>query len=259
MPYLHVPESLSEHLRVGFFEPERLRLTLERGQLRGELSGRDALGVYGVVTLTPTQCPVVDEPTCPSHAVQPGLLSLGGTHPEPVGLSHLHLLGPRALSFDVLLNRRLRHSARRCRKVCGGPHGRHLSKVSELLAKHPRGVALEPVDQLANRQRRRRIDKHVQVVWPDGKMLDFDAKLFGFLAEQRFKPVRDGSDQHLAASARYPDEMILEHDNRPSVVSVACCHKHSVAHRKGENTLFLMRAGDSSSPLKREAFSPQVS
>jgi hypothetical protein len=101
------------------------------------------------------------------------------------------------------------------------------------LAKHPRGVALEPVDQLTNRQRRRRIDEHVQVVGPDGKMLNLYAKLFGFLAEQRFKPVRDGSDQHLAASARTPDEMILERDNRPSVVSVACCHKHSVAHWKG--------------------------
>jgi hypothetical protein len=64
-------------------------------------------------------------------------------------------------------------------------------------------------------------------------MLNLDAKLFGFLAEQRFKPVRDGFYQHLAASARNPDEMILKHDNRPSVVSVACCHKHSVAHRKG--------------------------
>jgi hypothetical protein len=131
------------------------------------------------------------------------------------------------------VNRRLRHSARRARKVCGGPHGRHLLKVSELLAKHPRGVALEPVDQLTNRQRRRRIDEHVQVVGPDGKMLNLYAKLFGFLAEQRFKPVRDGSDQHLAASARTPDEMILERDNRPSVVSVACGHKHSVAHWKG--------------------------
>src|SRR5215216_3018933 len=232
MPYLHVPESLSEHLRVGFFEPERLRLTLERGQLRGKLSGRDALAVFGVVTLAPTQCPVVDEPACPSHAVQTDLLSLRGTHPEPVGLPQLHS-GPCALSFDVVVNRRLRHSARRCRKVCGGPHGRHLPKVSELLAKHPRGVALEPVDQLTNRQIRRRIDKHVQVVRPDGKMLNLYGKLFGFLAEQRFKPVRDGFYQHLAASARYPDEMILKHDNRPSVVSVACCHKHSVARRKG--------------------------
>src|SRR5215211_8351802 len=232
MPYLHVPESLLEHLRVGFFEPERLSLTLERGQFRGKLSGRDALAVFGVVTLAPTQCPIVDEPTRSGHAVQTDLLSLRGTHPEPVGLAQLHS-GPRALSFDVLLNRRLRHSARRCRKVCGGPHGRHLPKVSELLAKHPRGVALEPVDQLPNRQRRRRIDKYVQVVGPDGKMLNLDGKLFGFLAEQRLEPGRDGSDQHLAPSARYPDEMILKHDNRPSVVSAACCHRHSVAHRKG--------------------------
>jgi len=88
---IHVPESLLEHLRVGFFEPERLRLTLERGQLRGKLSGRNALGVFGVVTLAPTQCLVVDEPTCPSHAVQTDLLSLRGTHPERVGLPQLHL------------------------------------------------------------------------------------------------------------------------------------------------------------------------
>src|SRR5918992_3964316 len=73
----------------------------------------------------------------------------------------------------------------------------------------------------------------MQVVGPDGKMLDLDGKLFGFLAKQRFKPVRDGFYQHLAASARYPDEMILKHNNRPTVVSVACRHKHSVTHRKG--------------------------
>src|SRR5215203_5577974 len=42
---IHVPESLLEHLRVGFFEPERLRLTLECGfaryHFRLDIWGRD--------------------------------------------------------------------------------------------------------------------------------------------------------------------------------------------------------------------------
>ena len=154
------------------------------------------------------------------HAIHPALLIFRRKHPDPVALPQLHS-GPRALSFDVLLNRGLRDSARRARKVCGGPHRRHLPKVRKLSPKNPRGIALEPVDQLTNRQRRRRVDEHVQVVGPDGKMLDFDAKLFGFLAEQRSEPIRDGFYQYLTPPARYPDEMILKHNNRPSVVSVA--------------------------------------
>ena len=64
---LHVPESLLEHLRVGFPEPERVRFALERGQLRGKLFGRYATAVFGKVALAPVKRPVVDESTRSSH------------------------------------------------------------------------------------------------------------------------------------------------------------------------------------------------
>jgi hypothetical protein len=40
------------------------------------------------------------------------------------------------------------------------------------------------------------------VVRLDSEMLDLDAKLFGFLAEQRFEPIRYRSNKDLTSSAR---------------------------------------------------------
>jgi hypothetical protein len=181
---VHVSESLLKHLRVGLSEPERLRFALlERGQLRGKLFGRDALAVFGVVALAPCERPVVDEPARPGHLVQTGLLSLRRAHPEPVDLAQLHVLGPRALGFDVLLNRRFRDAARRGCEVRRGPHRGHLPKMRKVLAKNPRCVALEPVDELTNRKRRRSVDEHMQVVGLDREMLNANLKLLCFLAE----------------------------------------------------------------------------
>jgi hypothetical protein len=89
---IHVCESLLEHLRVGLFKPERIRLTLDGRQLGGKLSGGDALAVFGIVAFTSVQSPIVDEPTGSGHPVQSGLLSLRRAHPEPVDLSQQHEL-----------------------------------------------------------------------------------------------------------------------------------------------------------------------
>ena len=107
--------------------------------------------------------------------------------------------------------------------------------MPKLLSKNSGGVALEPVDELTDRKRRRRVDEHVQVVGPDSQVLDPDAKLFGLLPEQHFEPVRYVSNEHGAPSARYPDEMILEHDHGTFVVYVARCHRHIVSCRKERN------------------------
>ncbi len=216
---VHVLESLLEHLAVGLFEPQRIRLALESGQLRGELLRGDALAVFGVVALAPTESPVIDETPGSGHAVQPGFLSLCWAHPEPVDLSEVHLR-PRTLSFDVLLNLLLRDMTRRGSKVRRGPHRRHPRKMREVLPKDASRVALEPVDQLADRERRRCVDEHMQVVRLDSKVLNANLKLFGFLPKQSFEPVRDVSDEDLAPSARYPDEVILEHNHGAFVVSM---------------------------------------
>jgi hypothetical protein len=61
----------------------------------------------------------------------------------------------------------------------------------------------------------------MQVVRLNSEMFDGDFELFGFLTKQLFEPIRDGSNEHLASPARYPDEVILEHGHGASIVSVA--------------------------------------
>jgi hypothetical protein len=61
--------------------------------------------------------------------------------------------------------------------------------MPKLLSKNSGGIALEPVDELSERQRRRRVDEHVQVVGPDSQVLDPDGKLLGLLPEQHFEPL----------------------------------------------------------------------
>ena len=56
--------------------------------------------------------------------------------------------------------------------------------MREALPKSPRGVALEPIDELTNRKRWRSVNEHMQVVGLDGEMLDANLKFFGFLASK---------------------------------------------------------------------------
>ncbi len=228
---VNILQSLLKHLRIGSLEPERIGLAFERGQLGGQLLCGDAFFMLCVVALAPLKRPVVDKPARAGHAIQTSLLGLRGTHPESKDPPELHLRSC-TLSFDVLLNRRLRDATRRSRKVRGGPHRGHLPKMRELLPKNPRRIALEPVDQLTNRQRRRRVDEHVQMVGLDSKMFDLDRKLFGFLPKQRFKHIRNRSDQDLASSAGYPDQVVFERDNGAFVVSIALQDRQIVSHRK---------------------------
>lgn len=99
------------------------------------------------------------------------------------------------------------------------------------MPKNQRRVALEPVVQLADRNRGWCVDEHVQMVRLDSKTLDPDFEFVGFLSKQSYEPIRNGFDEHRTSAAGYPDEVVLQHDNRPSVVFVGCCHRHIVVYR----------------------------
>src|SRR5438093_280763 len=88
------------------------------------------------------------------------------------------------------------------------------------------------------------------MVGPDSEMFHNDVQFRCLLAEQLLQAISHGTDPHPTTPARYPDEVVLDEDHRPVIVSIGVSQRHIIAH----NRLSVTRGANSSPRLKPGAF-----
>jgi hypothetical protein len=168
---------------------------------------------------------VVDGLHLTEQAIQKIALFLGRSQSELVSADHLLAF----LLVNVSFNRFRRDISRSSDIVRARPQGRQSAiQVRKLTAQFVSRIVLEPMNDLAWGQRRRKRAKQMNVVRLDNKLDYFSVKFGGLCSNQRFKSGRNLAHQNGTAKLWNPDKMIV--DTVCTVSRSFRLHKRIIAH-----------------------------
>ena len=228
---------------------ERFVETTHRGLCRGEVEAREVgvvvaqvleLGglidiphcvlVLSVEVASLLQTEIVESPVRFEHDAEFALLV--GVRKEPEFECPSHSLLP-LLAFDVAPDTRFGDSTAGTGVVTAAPKGRQArAQRRELRAQIVGGASLEAGSQLRNTQGRVGFDEEMHVVGHDFKRVDRYAELCSDLMQQNGQALFDVSDQDGPTVLRAPHEVVLECEDRATILSVLA-HAVHYTHANG--------------------------